>query len=246
AVWFFCLLLIGDGVQPYDPRIPVSLSNYYNSNTKLVNNNTFGPLRVAYFVKERPICSLNFQAKVRSSLVNNVLKAFKTIDSDLQPRLPKIFPIKTSFTQFAGMIQFNGNDTPDVVVKSGFEYYPIDQCDFIKSYLIDPPVQESNNNNNVIVNGQPISYIDSDIMQHDTKSPVPIPPSVFPQYAVTEMSRDQLFGLVYTQYDLDAKNLIYRSNKESSFESTGLYPRNPICETNWKCIINDIANQKRN
>ncbi|KAA6317219.1 MAG: hypothetical protein EZS28_055134, partial [Streblomastix strix] len=110
---------IGDGVQLYDPSIPVSLSNYFNNNTKLVNNNTFGPLRAAYFVKEGPICTFNFQAEVSSQHVNNVFKVFKTIDSDLQPRLAKFFPIKTSFTSFAGMIQINGNDTPDVVVNQG-------------------------------------------------------------------------------------------------------------------------------
>ncbi|KAA6363286.1 MAG: hypothetical protein EZS28_041187, partial [Streblomastix strix] len=92
---------IGDGIQPYDPSIPVSLSNYFNNNTKLLNNNTFGPLRAAYFVKEGPICTFNFQAEVSSQHVNNIFKVFKTIDSDLQPRLPKFFPIKTSFTSFA-------------------------------------------------------------------------------------------------------------------------------------------------
>ncbi|KAA6401441.1 MAG: hypothetical protein EZS28_003039 [Streblomastix strix] len=89
---------IGDEVQPYDPSQPVSLSNYFNNNTKLVNNNTFGPLRAAYFDKEGTICTFNFQAKVSSQHVNNVFKVFKTTDSDLQPRLPKFFPIKTSFT----------------------------------------------------------------------------------------------------------------------------------------------------
>ncbi|KAA6376506.1 MAG: hypothetical protein EZS28_027968 [Streblomastix strix] len=131
---------IADGVQPYDPSIPVSLFNYFNNNTQLVNDNTFGPLRVAYFVKEGPICTLNFQAEYRIS----------------------------------------------------------------GSQLIDPPVQESNSNNDIGANGQPISYIDSAIMQHDTKPQVPNQPSVFPQYAVTELLRDQLFALTYTQYDLDA------------------------------------------
>ncbi|KAA6386149.1 MAG: hypothetical protein EZS28_018321 [Streblomastix strix] len=155
---------IGDGVQPYDPSQPVSLSNYFNNNTKLVNNNTFRPLRAAYFVKEGPICTFNFQAEVSSQHVNNVFKVFKTIDSDLQPRLPKFFPIKTSYTSFAGMIQINGNDTPDVVVNQGSGV----------------------------------------IMQPDTLPSVPIPPSVFPQYTVTEVSRDQLLALAYTPYDLDA------------------------------------------
>ncbi|KAA6380612.1 MAG: hypothetical protein EZS28_023860 [Streblomastix strix] len=193
---------IGDGVQPYDPSQPVSLSNYFNNNTKLVNNNIFGPLRAAYFVKESPICTFNFQAEVSSQHVNNVFKVFKTIDSDLQPRLPQFFPIKTSFTSFAGMIQINGNDTPDVVVNQGSEFYPMDLCDFSGSYLIDPQPQESNQND-ITSNGEPISYIDSVIMQHDTLPSVPIPPSVFPQYTVKEVSRDQLLALAYTPYDLD-------------------------------------------
>ncbi|KAA6371401.1 MAG: hypothetical protein EZS28_033072, partial [Streblomastix strix] len=193
---------ICDGVQPYDPSQPVSLSNYFNNNTKLVNNNTFGPLRAAYFVKEGPICTFNFQAEVSSQHVNNVFKVFKTIDSDLQPRLPKFFPIRTSFTSFAGMIQINVNDTPDVVVNQGSGFYPMDLCDFIGSYLIDPLPQESNQND-ITSYGQPISHIDSVIMQHDTLPSVPIPPSVFPQYTVTEVSRDQLLALAYTPYDLD-------------------------------------------
>ncbi|KAA6369821.1 MAG: hypothetical protein EZS28_034652 [Streblomastix strix] len=194
---------IGDGVQPYDPSQPVSLSNYFNNNTKLLNNNTFGPLRAAYFVKEGPICTFNFQAEVSSQHVNNLFKVFKTIDSDLQSRLAKFFPIKTSFTSFAGMIQINGNDTPDVVVNQGSGFYPMDFCDFSGSYLIDPQPQESNQNN-ITSNGEPISHIDSVIMQHDTVPSVPIPPSVFPQYTVTEVSRDQLLALAYTPYDLDA------------------------------------------
>ncbi|KAA6360194.1 MAG: hypothetical protein EZS28_044279, partial [Streblomastix strix] len=193
---------IGDGVQPYDPSQPVSLSNYFNNNTKLVNNNTFGPLRAAYFVKEGPICTFNFQAEVSSQHVNNVFKVFKTIDSDLQPRLSKFFPIKASFTSFAGMIQINGNDTPDVVVNQGSGFYPMDLCDFSGSYLIDPQPQESNQND-ITSNGQPISHIDSVIMQHDTLPSVPISPSIFPQYTVTEVSRDQLLALAYTPYDLD-------------------------------------------
>ncbi|KAA6374685.1 MAG: hypothetical protein EZS28_029788, partial [Streblomastix strix] len=194
---------IDDGVQPYDPSQPVSLSNYFNNNTKLVNNNTFGPLRAAYFVKEGLICTFNFQAEVSSQHVNNVFKVFKTIDSDLQPRLPKFFPIKTSFTSFAGMIQINGNDTPDVVVNQGSGFYPMDLCDFSGSYLIDPQPQESNQNN-ITSNGEPISHIDSVIMSHDTLPSVPIPPSVSPQYTVAEVSRDQLLALDYTPYDLDA------------------------------------------
>ncbi|KAA6371403.1 MAG: hypothetical protein EZS28_033069 [Streblomastix strix] len=178
---------IGDKVQPYDPSQPVSLSTYFNNNTKLVNNNTFGPLRAAYFVKESPIYTFNFQAEVSSQHVNNVFKVFKTIDSDLQPRLPKFFPIKTSFTSFTGMIQINENDTPNVVVNQGSGVYPMDLCDFSGSYLIDPQPQESNQNN-VTSNGQPISHIDSVIMQHDTLPSVPILPSVFPQYTVTEVS----------------------------------------------------------
>ncbi|KAA6403790.1 MAG: hypothetical protein EZS28_000683 [Streblomastix strix] len=193
---------IGDGVQPYDPSQLVSLSNYFNNNTKLVNSKIFGPLRAAYFVKEGPICTFNFQAEVSSQHVNNVFKVFQTIDSDLQPRLTKFFPIKTSYTSFAGMIQINGNDTPDVVVNQGFGYYPNDLCDFSGSYLIDPQPQESNQNN-IISNGQPISHIDSVIMQHDILRPMPIPPSVFPKYTVSAVSRNQLLALAYTPYDLD-------------------------------------------
>ncbi|KAA6378533.1 MAG: hypothetical protein EZS28_025941 [Streblomastix strix] len=40
-------------------------------------------------------------------------------------------------------------------------------------------------------------------MQHDTLPTVPISPSVFPQYAVTEVSRDQLLALDSTPFDLD-------------------------------------------
>ncbi|KAA6381852.1 MAG: hypothetical protein EZS28_022624, partial [Streblomastix strix] len=177
---------IGDGVQPYDP----------------MNNKIFGPLRAAYFVKEGPICIYNFQAEVSSKHVNNVLKVFQTIDSDLQPRLTKFFPIKTSYTSFASMIQINGNDTPDAVVNQGFGYYPMDLCDFSGSYLIVPLPQESNLNN-ITSNGKPISHIDCVIMQHDILPPMPIPPSVYPQYIVTEVSRDQLLALAYTPYDLD-------------------------------------------
>ncbi|KAA6384862.1 MAG: hypothetical protein EZS28_019609 [Streblomastix strix] len=195
--------LIGDGVQTYDPSIPVSLSNYFNNNTKLVNNNTFGPLKAAYFVKDGPICTFNFQPEVSSQHVNNVFKVFKQIESDLQPRLAKFFPIKTSFTSFAGMIQINANDTPDVVVNQGSGFYPMDLCDFSGSYLVDPPPQESNQSN-IVSNVEPISHIDSVIMQHDTIPSVPIPPSVFPQYTVREVSGDQILALAYTPYDLDA------------------------------------------
>ncbi|KAA6400326.1 MAG: hypothetical protein EZS28_004143 [Streblomastix strix] len=178
---------IGDEVQPYDP----------------MNNNTFSPLRAAYFVKEGPICTFNFQAEVSSQHVNKVFKVFKTIDSDLYPRLAKFFPIKTSFTLFAGMIQINRNDTLDDVVNQGFGYYPIDLCEFSGSYLIDSQQYEQNQNN-ITSNGQPISHIDSVIMQYDILPPMPIPLSVFPQYTVIEVSRDQLLAIAYTSYDLDA------------------------------------------
>ncbi|KAA6396571.1 MAG: hypothetical protein EZS28_007904 [Streblomastix strix] len=193
---------IGDRVQPYDPSLPFSLPNYFNSNTKLVNNKIFGPLRTAYFVIERPIYTFNFHAEVNSQHINNVFKVFQTMESDLQSRLTKFFPTKTLFTSFAGMIQINGNDTPDVVVNQGFGYYPIDLCDFSGSYLIDPQPQESNQNN-ITSNRLPISHIDSVIMYHDTIPSVPIPPSVFPQYIVIEVSRDQLLALANTAYDLD-------------------------------------------
>ncbi|KAA6388152.1 MAG: hypothetical protein EZS28_016319, partial [Streblomastix strix] len=124
-------------------------------------------------------------------------------NSDLQPRLAKFFPIKTSFTSFAGTIQINGNDTLDVVVNQVFQYYPMDLCDLSGSYLIDPQLQEQNQNN-ITSNGQPISHIDSIIMQHDILPPMHIPPSVFPQYTVTQVSRDQILALTYTLYDLDA------------------------------------------
>ncbi|KAA6385388.1 MAG: hypothetical protein EZS28_019086 [Streblomastix strix] len=193
----------GDGVQPYDPSQPVSLSNYFNNNTKFVSNKIFGPPRVAYFVKEGPICTFNFQAEVGSQHVNNVFKVSEAIDSDLQPRLTKFFPIKTSYISFAGMIQISGNNTPDIVVNQGSWQYPMDLSDFSGSYLIDPQPQESYQNN-ITSNGEPISHIDSVIIQHDTLPPIPIPPSVFPQYTVTEVSREQLLALAYTPYDLDA------------------------------------------
>ncbi|KAA6358140.1 MAG: hypothetical protein EZS28_046333, partial [Streblomastix strix] len=142
-------------------------------------------------------------AEVSSQNVNNVFKVFKTIDSDLQPRLAKFFPIKTSYTSFADMIQINGNVTLDVVVNQGFGYYPMDLYDFSGSYLIDPQPQEQNQNN-ITSNGQPISHIDCVSIQHDILPPIPIPPSVFPQYIVKEVSRDQLLALAYTPYDLDA------------------------------------------
>ncbi|KAA6364799.1 MAG: hypothetical protein EZS28_039674 [Streblomastix strix] len=141
---------IGDGAQPYDPSIPVSLSNYFNNNTKLVNNNIFGPLRAAYFVKEGPICTFNFQAEICQILPNKDL----------------IYLIRCG------------------------------------SYLIDPLPQESNQND-IASNREPISYIDSVIMQHDTFPSVLIPPSVFPQYTVIKVSRDQILALAYTSYDLD-------------------------------------------
>ncbi|KAA6354036.1 MAG: hypothetical protein EZS28_050437 [Streblomastix strix] len=41
-------------------------------------------------------------------------------------------------------------------------------------------------------------------MQHDILPLIPISPSVYPQYTVTEVSRDQILALAYTPYDLDA------------------------------------------
>ncbi|KAA6392663.1 MAG: hypothetical protein EZS28_011811 [Streblomastix strix] len=102
------------------------------------------------------------------------------------------------------MIQINGNDTPDVVVNQGFGYFPMDLCDFSVSYLIDPSPTQESNQTNITSNGEPISYIDSVIMQHDVLPPMPIPLSVFPQYTVREVSRDQILALAYTPYDLDA------------------------------------------
>ncbi|KAA6371250.1 MAG: hypothetical protein EZS28_033223 [Streblomastix strix] len=194
---------IGDGVQPYDQSQPVSLSYCFNNNTKLMNNNIFGPLRATYFAKDGPIRTINFQVEFSSQDVNNVFKVFQTMCSDLQSRLLKFFPIKTSHTSFAGMIQINGNGTPYVVVNQGFRYYPMDLCDFSGSQLIDPQPQEQNQNN-ITSNGLSVSHIDSAIMQHDILPPMPIPPSVFPQYTVTEVSRDQLLALAYIPYDLDA------------------------------------------
>ncbi|KAA6353010.1 MAG: hypothetical protein EZS28_051463 [Streblomastix strix] len=101
------------------------------------------------------------------------------------------------------MIQINGKDTPDVVVNQGFGYQTMDLCDFNGSYLLDPQPQESNQSNNVS-NVEPISHIDSVIMQHDVTPSLPIPPSIFPQYTVTEVSRDQILSIAYTPYDLDA------------------------------------------
>ncbi|KAA6395385.1 MAG: hypothetical protein EZS28_009087 [Streblomastix strix] len=194
---------IGDGVQPYDPCQPVSLSNYFNNTTKLVNNNIFGHLIAANFVKKGQICNFNFHFEVNSQQVDNIYKVFKTIVFDLQPKLAKFFPIKTSFTSFAGMIQINGNDTPDVVVIQGSGFYPMDLCDFCGSYLIEPLLQESNQNN-ITQNGQPISHKDNAIMQHDILQPMPFPSQVFPKYTVTEISKDQFLALTYTPFDLDA------------------------------------------
>ncbi|KAA6377408.1 MAG: hypothetical protein EZS28_027065 [Streblomastix strix] len=87
----------------------------------------------------------------------------------------------------------------------------MDLCTFGGSYLIDPQHQESNWNGTTS-NGQPICHIDSDIMQHDTLLSVQRPPSIFPQYTVTEILRDQLLVLAYTPYDLDAfKNNVIKS-----------------------------------
>ncbi|KAA6359577.1 MAG: hypothetical protein EZS28_044896 [Streblomastix strix] len=70
----------------------------------------------------------------------------------------------------------------DFAVTQRFGYYPLDLCNF--------------RGNSVI-------------MQHDILPPMPIPPSVFPQYTVTKVSRDQLLALIYTPYDLEAfKNQI--------------------------------------
>ncbi|KAA6393528.1 MAG: hypothetical protein EZS28_010948, partial [Streblomastix strix] len=179
---------IGDGVQPNDP----------------MKNNTFCPLKAAYFAKDGPICMFNFQAKVSSQHVNNVFKVFQTVDSDLWPRLPKFFPIKTSFISFASIIQINGNDTPDIVVNQGFGYNPMDLCDFSGSYLIDPAEQQ---NNNIINISQRISHIDSVIMQYEILPPMSIPLLVFPQYTVTEVSRFQLLALAFASYDLDASKV---------------------------------------
>ncbi|KAA6371007.1 MAG: hypothetical protein EZS28_033465, partial [Streblomastix strix] len=109
----------------------------------------------------------------------------------------------TSFTSFSGMIQINRTDTPEVIVNQGSGFYPMGLCDFSGSYLIELQSQESNQNN-ITSNGLPISYIDSVIMKHYTFLLVPIPQSVFQQYAVTEESRDQLLALAYTPYDIDA------------------------------------------
>ncbi|KAA6367565.1 MAG: hypothetical protein EZS28_036908 [Streblomastix strix] len=76
--------MIGDGVQPYDPSIPVSTSNYFNISSKLVNNNTFVLIRAAHFVKQAPIFTFNFQGKFSRKHVNNVIKVFKLVDFDLQ------------------------------------------------------------------------------------------------------------------------------------------------------------------
>ncbi|KAA6357567.1 MAG: hypothetical protein EZS28_046906, partial [Streblomastix strix] len=96
------------------------------------------------------------------------------------------------------MIQINGNDTPDVVVNQGSGFYPLDLCDISGSYLIDPQPQESNQNN-ITSNGQHTSHIDSVIMQHDALPSISIPPLVFPQYTITEVSNDQLLAFSYIQ-----------------------------------------------
>ncbi|KAA6398960.1 MAG: hypothetical protein EZS28_005513 [Streblomastix strix] len=149
---------IGLGVEPYDPTLVNMLPNYFNNNTILADNNTFGPLRAAYFVKEGPICTFNFQAELASQHTNNVFKLFKSIDSDLQPTIPKYFPIKTSFTSFVGMIQINPKDTPDVTINQGLSQAPVDLCDFQGCYVIDPQAQDNSNAAPII--NDAISHID--------------------------------------------------------------------------------------
>ncbi|KAA6378498.1 MAG: hypothetical protein EZS28_025975 [Streblomastix strix] len=95
------------------------------------------------------------------------------------------------------MISISKNDTADVVVNQGSGYHPMDLCDFSGSYLFDSQIQESNENGTTS-NGQPISHLNRVNIQHDTFLSVPITPSVFPQYTVTEVSRDQLLALAYT------------------------------------------------
>ncbi|KAA6398698.1 MAG: hypothetical protein EZS28_005778 [Streblomastix strix] len=125
------------------------------------------------------------------SLVQDVVQKRKeAIGDGIQPNDPmnnQIFvPLRASYFVKEGLIctfhfqaEINGNDTPEVVVNQGFWYYPMDLYDFSGSYLIDPQPQESNQSN-ITSNEQPISHIDSVIMQHDILPPMPIPPSVFP------------------------------------------------------------------
>ncbi|KAA6357997.1 MAG: hypothetical protein EZS28_046476 [Streblomastix strix] len=74
------------------------------------------------------------------------------------------------------------------------------------TYLFVPQTKESNENGTAS-NRQPISHIDRVIIQHDTFPSVPIPPTFFSQYTVTDVSRDQLLALAYTSYDLDSFNI---------------------------------------
>ncbi|KAA6388069.1 MAG: hypothetical protein EZS28_016403 [Streblomastix strix] len=108
------------------------------------------------------------QIIVRLQYLQNYIKDYDDKLCVQPPPPTSITPISVateiSFTSFAGILQINGIDTPDVVVNQGFGYYPMDLCDFS---------------------------------------------GTFPQYTVTDMSRDQLLALAYTSYDLDAfKNYI--------------------------------------
>ncbi|KAA6381993.1 MAG: hypothetical protein EZS28_022481 [Streblomastix strix] len=116
----------------------------------------------------------------------------------------------------------------------------LDLCDFCGSYLIDPQPQESNQNY-ITSNGQPISHIDSVIMQHDTLPSVPIPPSVFRFYTVAEVSRDQLLALANTPYDLDAFKIYIIDDIVNKLVMFSIYLRQKLfVETKHIYPIQDI------
>ncbi|KAA6308847.1 MAG: hypothetical protein EZS28_056614, partial [Streblomastix strix] len=58
-----------------------------------------------------PICTFNFQAEVSSQHVNNVFKVFKTIDSDLYPRLAKLTNVVTSDYVTANFVSTNSTQS---------------------------------------------------------------------------------------------------------------------------------------
>ncbi|KAA6366089.1 MAG: hypothetical protein EZS28_038384 [Streblomastix strix] len=100
------------------------------------------------------------------------------------------------------MIQINGNDTPDVVVNQGFGFYPMDLCDFSGSYLIDP-LKQSNDNSYQQSIDMANSHIDAVTIQHDILPSIPIPPSVFPQFTIKEVDKDQLLSQTFIPYNFD-------------------------------------------
>ncbi|KAA6398321.1 MAG: hypothetical protein EZS28_006151 [Streblomastix strix] len=168
----------------------------------------------------------------------------QTLPEPIIPLIPIAAEI-TSLTLFAGMIQINGIDTLDVVVNQRLGFYPMDLCDFIRNYLIDTQPQEQNQNN-ISSNGEPIYYIDSVIMQHDTLLSVSIPLSVFPQYTVPEVSRDQLLALTYIPYDIDAFKIYITDNSINKLVKFNMHFRQKgFIKTKRYILIGDTDNPVR-